>query len=324
MNSPNPNRPIPRVSVGLPVYNGERYLAEAIDSLLAQTYDDFELIISDNASTDATQEICRGYCELDSRVSYTRNETNIGAAANYNRVFELSRGEYFRWAAHDDVCKPEFVERCVQALDSDPSIVLASAKVQEIDEDSQPLSPYDYELLADSPRAHDRIRGQIRGHQCYEIFGLIRREALLKTDLIGDYFAGDAVLLIRLVLMGRFHEVNEPLFLSRRHSRQSEQFRHNMSAYAEWFQPAKAGAISFPYWRVLGEYWRAIRSAELPAGERRRCYPHLARWALARWKHLTRDLGRASAQSVGRLFRSAPDEKKRGVERSEDGEPIQR
>lgn len=324
MNPTNPNRPAPRVSIGLPVYNGERYLAEAIDSLLAQTYDDFELIISDNASTDATEAICRGYCERDSRVTYTRNETNIGAAPNYNRVFELSRGEYFRWAAHDDVCKPEFVERCVQALDTDPSVVLASAKVQVIDENSNPLSQYDYELLADSPRAHERVRGQIRGHQCYEIFGLIRREALLKTNLIGDHFAGDAVLLIQLVLMGRFHEVDEPLFLSRSHSQQSEQFRRNLRAYAEWFQPAKAGAITFPYWRLLGEYRRAIRAADIASGERRRCYPHLARWALARWKHLTCDVGRASAQSVGRLFTSAPDSKEQDAQPPKNGEPIQR
>lgn len=324
MNSPNPNRPIPRVSIGLAVYNGERYLAEAIDSILAQTFDDFELIICDNASTDATEEICRGYCERDSRVTYSRNETNIGPAANHNRIFHLARGEFFKWAAHDDACKPEFVERCIQALDSDPSIVLAATKVQRIDEASQPLAPYDYELLADSPRAHERVRGQIRGHQCYEIFGLIRREALLKTDLFGDYFACDAILLMRLVLMGRFYEAPEPLFLSRSHPQQSEALRNDMRAYAEWYQMARDNPITLPYWRVLGEYWRAIRSAEIPAGERLRCYPHLARWTLARWKHLIHDVGRASAQGVGRLLRSSPDKAKRATEPPKDGEPIER
>src|SRR5579871_3942080 len=114
-----------RVSIGLPVHNGERYLREAIDSLLAQTYRDFELIISDNGSTDGTEAICRAYAAADPRIRYYREEQNRGCAWNWNRVFALARGEIFKWAAHDDVCAPRLVERCLEALDRCPEAVLS-------------------------------------------------------------------------------------------------------------------------------------------------------------------------------------------------------
>src|SRR5215207_1517689 len=111
------NTDLPRVSVGLPVYNGENYLAEAIDSVLAQTYQNFELIISDNASTDSTEEICRDYAARDRRIRYFREPQNRGAAWNFNHTFELARGEYFKWVAHDDVIGPQYLARTVDQLD---------------------------------------------------------------------------------------------------------------------------------------------------------------------------------------------------------------
>ena len=116
---------IPRVTIGLPVYNGQNYLVETLESLLAQTYTDFELVISDNASTDRTEAICRQYAAGDARIRYYRNDENIGASANYNRAFELGRGEYFKWAAHDDLLAPTYLERCVEVLDANPDVVLA-------------------------------------------------------------------------------------------------------------------------------------------------------------------------------------------------------
>ena len=124
----------PRVSVGLPVYNGERYLRLAIDSILAQTFEDFELIISDNASTDHTEEICREYAARDPRVIYIRQPRNRGGAWNFNHVVELARGEYLKWAAHDDVLAPTFLKECVAALDRLPGTVLASPRTVKIDE----------------------------------------------------------------------------------------------------------------------------------------------------------------------------------------------
>src|SRR3989337_590294 len=123
---------MPTVSIGLPVFNGEKYLRQALDSILAQTYQDFELIISDNASTDKTQQICREYVKKDSRIRYYRNKRNLGATRNHNRVFELSCGEYFKWASHDDLLAPEFLSRCVSVLDQDHSIVLCHSKTGRI------------------------------------------------------------------------------------------------------------------------------------------------------------------------------------------------
>src|SRR6185295_20414870 len=99
------NRP-PRVSIGLPVFNGEQLLRQAVDSLLAQTFSDFELVISDNGSTDGTEAICREYAARDSRIRYLREPENRGGSWNFSRLPPLARGEYFRWSCHDDICEP--------------------------------------------------------------------------------------------------------------------------------------------------------------------------------------------------------------------------
>src|SRR5687767_9303189 len=111
----------PRVSIGLPVFNGESHLALALDSVLAQTFGDFELVISDNGSTDSTRQICEDYAKRDARIRYLRSDENRGAAWNYNRVFERSRGAFFKWMAHDDLIAPQYLERCVEALDRAPA-----------------------------------------------------------------------------------------------------------------------------------------------------------------------------------------------------------
>ena len=117
----------PRVTIGMPVYNGAALVGAALESILAQTLTDFELIISDNASTDATAEVCRSYAAKDRRIRYYRNEKNLGAAPNFNRVVELATNgvPYFKWAAHDDVIAPTFLEKCARVLDAAPQSVVA-------------------------------------------------------------------------------------------------------------------------------------------------------------------------------------------------------
>ena len=124
----------PRVSIGLPVYNGDRYLEDAIRSILAQSYTDFELIISDNGSADRTREICEGYARQDARIRYTRSPRNRGAAWNFRRVFELARGELFKWAAHDDILAPDFLGSCIAELDADATLVACHSGTRRIDE----------------------------------------------------------------------------------------------------------------------------------------------------------------------------------------------
>src|SRR6266568_1753449 len=110
----------PRLSIGLPVYNGDAFLAESLEALLGQTFENFELIISDNASTDGTADICRSYAKQDSRINYIRQPRNIGCARNYNFLVEQARGELFKAAAHDDLYARDLLRLCVEALDENP------------------------------------------------------------------------------------------------------------------------------------------------------------------------------------------------------------
>src|SRR5688500_17051747 len=130
----------PRVSIGMPVYNGANYLRRSIQCLLDQDYSDLEVIICDNGSTDDTEAICREFAQKDGRVHYYRNATNIGAAGNYNKVFELARGEFFKWQAHDDECHPAMMRRCVEALDAAPKTTTMVYPLGElIDENGRTL-----------------------------------------------------------------------------------------------------------------------------------------------------------------------------------------
>lgn len=293
-----------RVSIGLPVYNGENYLAQALDSLLAQTFEDFEIIISDNASTDHTEEIGRDYAAKDPRVRYSRNEQNIGAGPNFNRAFELATGAYFKWAAHDDLCAPEFLQRCVEVLDGDPSVVLCYSKIEIIDGQGESLPrPYDVKLRTDSPRPAVRYREIVRGatgHLCFEVFGLIRSASLAKTGLMGNFPHGDGVLLAQLALRGRFVEVPEALFFPRRHSEQSMSTMADRYMWVAWFDPSRKGKIVLPYWRMHWEYFKAVVRAVRPGMEQLRCYAHLARATVTVRRRLLRELGAAVSQLARR------------------------
>lgn len=289
----------PRISIGLPVYNGENFLKEAIDSILTQTFEYFELIISDNASTDKTEEICREYATKDKRIRYYRNEQNLGPTLNYNRVFELATGEYFKWQAHDDICAPEFLERCIEVLDKEPSVILCHSKVKLIDEYGKDLKSDDYHvkisditLNTDSLKPDERFREILFGdNSFYAIFGLIRSNILRKTPLLGAYTNGDGILLIRLALLGRFHEVPEYLFFYRDHEQQSVKIAYtNVSLYTAWFDPKKVGKITFPRWRNLLEYCVSLWNAPLSWQEQIKCWLAMIIWVFKRQNLLTEDL----------------------------------
>jgi glycosyltransferase involved in cell wall biosynthesis len=278
----------PTVSIGLPVYNGAQFLAQAIESLLDQTYRNLEIIISDNGSTDQTEEICRRYARQDARVRYYRARTNLGASRNYNRTFELARGKYFKWAAHDDICERDFLARCVQALDADPSAVLCFTYVTDIDGEGRPMRSRRSIVPAGGADPAERFRNMVRmDYTCEEVFGLARSSVLGKTGLIGNYADSDRVLLAHLALYGRFVEVPEVLFLHRLHDKSSVRIypgRHERSA---WFDPRAAGKPVFPYWREWRELLGVIARSELRARQRLACYRRMA-WWLVRYRKLLR------------------------------------
>ncbi len=207
----------PAVSIGMPVYNGERHVRQALDSLLAQDFTDFELIVSDNASTDATGKICREYAVKDSRVRYHRNEINLGIAGNFNRVFELSSGELFMWAAHDDLWEPIFVSRCVKVMGDKQRIVLTYPRAKFIGLEGEAiqasLPSFDTRSLPLASRFNTVIWGIAYAHQTY---GLIRSSALRRVLPIKNSLGAEHALLAELALLGEFAHIPAPLFYIRR------------------------------------------------------------------------------------------------------------
>jgi glycosyltransferase involved in cell wall biosynthesis len=283
----------PRVSVGLPVYNGAQYLRAAVDSLLNQEFEDFELIISDNASTDDTEAICRAYAAKDRRIHYRRNATNIGSARNYRQVFELARGEFFKWCSHDDICNTVFVRRCLEVFDSSPpSVILVYPLCDLIDESGQVVGRARGSVETRQPRPHRRL-AHVLGNFSYAfpIWGLIRTQALRKTGLTGSVWYWDEVLLAELSLYGEIVEVPEVLSAQRCHkgnaltrysATQGAEVAHNPSkanrttrrALRAWTDPLSAGGrIWLPnqeehYW----EYAKRIHRSSLSWREKLLCY----------------------------------------------------
>jgi glycosyltransferase involved in cell wall biosynthesis len=279
----------PRVSIGIPLYNAERYLRPCLDAVAAQTYRDFEAVIADNASTDATGEICREYAAADPRFRYMRNENNLGAARNFNLVFQQSHGEYFRWAAYDDIMAPRALEACVAALDRDPAVSLAYPKTVIIDEDGKEIEKYEdsYEFADEDPaRRFAAFLRIVDIRNCNVLFGLMRREMLAKTMLLGNYHSADKVLLAQMVLNGKFVEVPEHLFYRRYHALGSVRVNTTARAYAAWFDTRRAGQRAFPRWRRFAELMKSIGRTRLSVVQRTLCTASLIRFYMhpGKWK----------------------------------------
>jgi signal transduction histidine kinase len=258
------------VSIGLPVYNGARFLEEAVDALLAQTYADFELIICDNGSSDGTPAICRAYAKRDERVSFHPSDRNRGAAWNYNRALALASGRYFKWATHDDVCGPTMLERCVEVLDRAPaSVVLTYPRTTLIDVQGNPIGPYPDGLDLRQRRPHRRVRQLIRRVvKSNAVFGLVRTEALRRTRGHGSYISADYVLLVELALQGQFWEIPEPLFFRREHRSMSRRANTTKADLAEWFLPGSGTSRTTEHLRLFHEYLEAVERAELGRADR--------------------------------------------------------
>ena len=292
----------PRVSIGMVVYNGERYLAEALDSLLAQTFEDFELTICDNASTDRSGDIGRDYAAQDTRVRYARNPRHLGVMGNYRRAFELSRGQYFRWAADDDLSAPQSLARCVEVLDREPAVVLAYPKTRFIDEHGRVISDYDDRLHLQSPRPSERFRQVLeRLGRCNAAYGLMRADVLKRARLCGDFLGSDVVFLAELSLYGTFWEVPEFLFYRRFHPGAHSSM--NPAQVRAFFFPDSAHRIRTRDWRHLWEYLRAVERAPLGIFEKLRLHLFLVRVAVYTRETLARELFATTRQLLAGAFR---------------------
>ncbi len=283
----------PKVSVGVPVYNGEKYVRQALDSLLAQDFDDFEIVICDNASTDGTAEICQSYAAKDPRIRYFRNESNIGASPNYSRTFELARGQYFKWCAHDDRCHPNFLSRCVAVLDAaPPSVTLVYPLCDVIGEFNELLQRAPDCMINRARHPYQRLAYVIRTvGWAYSLWGLIRSSHLRNTRLMAEGALNDYVMLAELSICGEFLEVPEVLLQLRFHpgnawgictsendkaawkdNRQAS--RRSRQSLLAWTDPKYARKkLWLPFHEDLFlRYLKGVHHARLPLLEKLMCY----------------------------------------------------
>jgi glycosyltransferase involved in cell wall biosynthesis len=282
----------PLVSIGLPVFNGENYIEVALKSIVSQDYDDFELIISDNASTDRTESICRDFAAGDRRIRYSRAEANRGAAPNYQRAFELSRGTYFKWAAHDDVCLPGFLNRCVAEISrTDSSVVLVYPRAEIIDAAGNVCGVDDECVALDDSRPHRRAVYVLRRVNLgWAQFGLMRSDALKKTRLIDGFIGSDYVLLAELAMLGRLLEIHDVLFQRRVHAGMSNVAHASENQWLEWLDSSNVGSnAQLPAWVRIGvECIKSARRMPLAQHDRAMC---IATVPTAWYLRKMRDLG---------------------------------
>jgi glycosyltransferase involved in cell wall biosynthesis len=299
---------MPKLTIGLPVHNGMDFLGPALASLAGQTFGDFVLIACDNASTDGTPDILADAARHDRRVRIVRNPVNIGAAPNWNLVFRMAQTPLFKWAAHDDLYDPRFLEATVGVLDRDPGVVLSHGAARMIDEHAEDLAvdratglvidrlgqvrhgppPPGRATSADPvERFRDLFLHLVR---CFDIFGVMRTDVLRRTALHRSYYGSDRSLLVELALHGRFHEVAEPLFLKREHGRTS--LALSPADRARWIDPLARAPRLLPqrqhYMQVAG----AVLRAPLSVIDKARCLAVVAERADPR--RLVRRLGRAA------------------------------
>jgi glycosyltransferase involved in cell wall biosynthesis len=254
----------PRLTIGLPIYNGEQLLPQAIESLLTQRYDDFEVVISDNASVDGTPELCAAYAARDRRIRYVRNERNLGSIPNFNKLVGLARGEYFKWAAHDDWCEPEFVGRCVEVLDADPGVVLCHAKAIRVDEAGDTLVVDLDPLDVRSPDPAERFRQVLWSLKAiYPIYGVIRTDALRRTQLFRSHSGSDRILLAELSLLGQLYQIPELLLYER------ETLSSRGNRKPSFFDTANKDRPPFKHWRLCsGHIGVVLRSRRLTPAQK--------------------------------------------------------
>lgn len=293
---------MPTVSIGFPVYNGENYLKEALDSILSQTFRDFELIVSDNASIDRTLEICRSYADKDSRIRLYSNEKNMGAAWNFNRVFHLARGEYIQWACHDDVLTPTLLYRCVEILRQMPEVVLCYSKTTFINEYGNPLSSVCGRPNFHIKGPHNRFRLFMKYHlypnECSPVLGLFRTCVLKKTSLHGKYPSSDMILLGEIALRGEFYEIPECLLIRRDHPLKSTNAYPTLEERAIWFDPSQKGKVHLTTFRWVYEWFKSIIRSPIGMFEKVKCTIEVCNWARWNRENMHRELKHAVTRII--------------------------
>jgi glycosyltransferase involved in cell wall biosynthesis len=254
--------PVPAVSVGMPVYNSAEWIEEAVRSILDQSFDDLELIISDNASTDDTFAICERLARTDRRIRLLRNARNLGANRNYLAVLHAARGAYFKWASSNDVCAPTFIEKCVAALKRDRDAVLACPRTWLMEEGTATAQPYDRDIEITSPDPAARFMAVLKTMALNNLFnGVVCRSALGEVATLGSHMCADVALMAELALKGKFLLVDERLFYRRMTARAATKFK-SAREVEQHLVPQARKPLQWQHWRFhLALLRGAVRSA---------------------------------------------------------------
>jgi glycosyltransferase involved in cell wall biosynthesis len=282
----------PLLSVCVPVYNGANYLGTTLESVLAQTFDDYEILISDNGSTDATVAIAAAFAARDERIHIVRFEKNQGPLKNFNRLYELARGRYLKFTPHDDLFDPRYLEKCIAELEADPSVVACNSHVAIIDEKGVQVKLSEVRLDADLPQASSRFYALLNNEKCFDLFSVIRKDALdrMPQPLLAPYGHTDGVLLARLGMLGRIRHLPEALYFNRDYKERSGNKYKTYREYTYFLDPSRRGDIVFPRWRMGIEFFRTVGMFPLEVRERARCYLLVARWYGWYWQSLVWNL----------------------------------
>lgn len=259
---------LPPVSIGMPVYNGERYLEQTLQSVLGQTFTDFVLYITDNASTDRTEAICREYAARDPRIVYRRNPVNVGAAGNYELCFQAAKSPYFRWQNADDPIEPTLLEDCLRVLEQRPDVVLAYGQTRMIDSEGRTIRDYEDKLDLQQARAADRFIAALDNIDMQNhMYGLIRRDALAHTARLKGYKSADINLIVELALYGKYVQIPKHLFNRRLHAESSSWNMKDEARLKDFWAPSKRKLV-MQTWRSVAEYYRAVLRAPIPFQEK--------------------------------------------------------
>jgi glycosyltransferase involved in cell wall biosynthesis len=259
----------PLVTIGMPVYNSERHLPQSIESLLAQTYRDFVLVISDNASTDSTAEICQRYVHQDPRVRYFRNAVNVGMTGNFNRVFELTHTKYLKWSTADDFWAPDMLADAVAVMEADPSVALCYPKTIIVDGEGREQGRYEdkLHLMQDDPA--ERFLAVVENIRLVNHhLGLLRTDAIRRTSLFGKHVSADIGFVAEMSLYGKLYEVKKFQFYRRFHTESSSWNRGDDDQEARRFHAANVRRIPFNTWLYHFAFSAAVLRSPLGPGKK--------------------------------------------------------
>ncbi len=318
----------PTVSIGLPVFNGQNYLTSSLDALLGQTFVDFEIIISDNASTDDTQQICLDYAAGDVRIRYIRQPENVGAIRNFNATFEGSRGKYFKWASHDDLCEPTLIEKCVRVLDDCPDVAWCHSDSDMIDargeswKERLPADDEELEIAPDGTRRwkglprtdfdhelpHRRFAGVLLGTRwSVDSYGLMRADALKRTRMLVELYGAEKVLIGELSLIGKTFQIPELLFKQRIHVGASS-YDDRAASQQRFASARNTKPFLSTRMAILQAHYNGVRQSKIPRQEKILCYIALARyvWQVNKWwRVLNRSIRRQGVGGGGKRIMEA-------------------